>query len=276
MHRSIAFIGALLALLVLPAAPLAADAEGELQSQWRGTWVLTRTAMFSECTDHFTDNEVSGNRAAASALRFAAGEPAQVSGLDWTITGLKVRIELAEPYRVAWSDGPYTLHEQRRCRVELRFPRSARPNAAAASQAIAAVLEPVASLDQARTQASWNRRQVEAMPENWEQTRHDYDAWKASQANAAVAARIDELLEDADRIVERSEDQPAYAAAFVRGMRERRYESFSSCASALDATFYVRGKAEDSRDGWEDGQRLAWNINLAAELRKCFVAVPAP
>ncbi len=272
MHRFLPLV----ALLVLQAPPLAADSEGELQSQWRGSWVLTRSAMFSECTDHFTDNEVSGNRASGNALRFEAGEPAQVSGIDWTITGLKVRVELAEPYRVAWSDGPYTLHEQRRCRVELKFPRSARPNAAAASQAIATVLEPVAGLDQARAQAGWNRRRVEALPENWEQTRRHYEAWKASQANAAVAARIDELLEDAERIVERAEDEPSYGAAFMRGMRERRYESFTSCASALDATFYVHGKAEDSRDGWEDGQRLAWDINLAAELRQCFVAVAAP
>ncbi len=262
-------------LMLLIPLPALADAESELQAQWRGVWALTRSAVFSECTDHFTDNDVLGDRAAGKALRFEAGEGVQVSGVDWTMSGLKVRIELREPFRVEWRDGPFTLYEQRRCRVELKFPRDARPNAAAASAAIARLLERVGGESDLAASAAWNRRRVAAYPADWERTRAEYDAWKTAQVNAAVGRKLDDVLEQADRIVESSQGDEDYAAAFVAGLQARRYESFSSCASALDASFYVQGSNSQSRRGWEDGQRLAWSINLAAELRKCFVAGPA-
>ena len=256
-----------LALVLLAPAAAGADAEGDLRAEWRGAWVLTRTTVFSECTDHFTDNEVSGARVTGGPLRFGAGEVAQVTGLDWTITGLKVRVELAEPYRVEWEDGPFTLYEQRRCRVELKYPRSARPSAAAASSAIAAILQPVESQAAAQASEAWNRRRVEAYPEDWARTRAEHAAWKAQQVNADVARKLDEVLEQADRVVGSYEEDPEYAAAFVKGMRARRNESFSSCASALTATFYVTGGDGGHARGWADGQRLAWCVRLAAELR---------
>jgi hypothetical protein len=258
-------------LLLAPLVPARADSESELQAQWRGAFALTRTALFSECTDHFTDNDALGDRAAGKGLRFEAGEPVQVSGLDWTISGLKVRLELREPYRVEWRDGPFTLYEQRRCRVELKFPREARPNVAAASAAIARLIEPAASEAQTTQSPAWNRRQVADYPAGYERTRADYEAWKAAQVNQAVGRKLDDALEQAEHVVEWSQDDPDYAADFVDGLRRRRNESFSSCASALDASFYVQGSGKKSRRGWEDGQRLAWAVNLAAELRKCFV-----
>jgi hypothetical protein len=261
-------------LLFAPAAPAFADAESELQAEWRGVWALTRTAVFSECTDHFTDNDVVGDRVSGKALRFEAGEGAQVSGLDWTISGLKVRIELSEPFRVEWRDGPYTLYEQRRCRVELRLPRQARPNAAAASAAIARLLERVEGEGEIAASPAWNRRRVADYPADWERTKAEYDAWKTAQINAAVGRKLDEVIAQAEHVVEWSQQDDDYAAAFVAGMHARRYESFSSCDSALDASFYVHGSSSKSRRGWEDGQRLAWAVNVAAELRKCFVAGP--
>jgi hypothetical protein len=265
----------LLTLLLPPAA--FADAESELQAQWRGVWALTRTAVFSECSDHFTDNEVLGDTVAGKALRFAAGEPVQVSGVDWTISGLKLRLELREPFRVEWREGPYTLYDQRRCRVELKFPREARPNAAAASAAIARVLERTAAEADATSSPAWNRRQVEPYPNGYDRTRADYEAWKATQTNAAVQRKLDEAIDQAAHVVEWSQGDAEYAADFTAGLHERRDESFSSCSEALDSTFYVHGSGKASRRGWEDGQRLAWAVHLAAELRSCFVeALPAP
>lgn len=254
------------------ALPLHADAESELQAQWRGVWAMTRTVVFSECTDHYTDNEAVGDRVAGKALRFEAGEPVQVSGVDWTISGLKVRIEMREPYRVEWRDGPFTLYEQRRCRVELKFPREARPNVAAASASIARLLDRVADDAEALRSPAWNRRHVENYPAGYERTRAEYETWKAAQVNEAVGRKLDDVLEQAEHVVEWSDDDPDYAADFVAGLHYRRNESFSSCSSAVDASFYVQGSSKKSRKGWEEGQRLAWAVNLAAELRKCFVA----
>src|SRR6185503_20128441 len=110
------------------------------------------------------DNDAVGDRVAGKALRFEAGEPVQVSGLDWTVSGLKVRFELREPFRVEWRDGPYTLYEQRRCRVELKFPREARPNPAAASAAIARLLERFDSDSLPMKSPAWNERRVADYP----------------------------------------------------------------------------------------------------------------
>jgi hypothetical protein len=266
MRRSIPVA---LATLLLPAAAFA-DAQGELRAQWQGVWALTRTAMFSECTDHFTDNDVAGEAVSGKAIRFAAGEPVQVDGVDWTMTGLKVRIELREPFRVEWRDGPYTLYEQRRCRVELKFPREARPNAAAASAAIARMLERLAEADIASAPA-WNHREVEAYPADYARVRTEHEAWRAAQTNAAVQRKLDQALDDASHVVEWSQGDADYAADFAAGLHERRSEEFSSCESALDASFYVHGSGKASKRGWEDGQRLAWAVHLASALRGCFV-----
>ena len=269
MRRSIPVA---LATLLLPAAAFA-DAQGELRAQWQGVWALTRTAMFSECTDHFTDNAVAGEAVSGKAIRFAAGEPVQVNGVDWTMTGLKVRIELREPFRVEWRDGPYTLYEQRRCRVELKFPREARPNAAAASAAIARVLERLAEADIASSPA-WNHREVEAYPADYARVRTEHETWRAAQTNAAVQRKLDQALDDASHVVEWSQGDADYAADFTAGLYERRSEEFSSCESALDASFYVHGSGKASKRGWEDGQRLAWAVHLASALRGCFVTPP--
>lgn len=269
MRRSIPIA---LASLLVPAAAFA-DAQGEVRAQWQGVWALTRSAVFSECTDHFTDNDVAGAAVSGNAIRFAAGESVQVNGVDWTISGLKVKIELREPFRVEWRDGPYTLYEQRRCRAELKFPRDARPNATAASEAIARVLERVPEADIASSPA-WNKRQVEAYPADYTRTRAAHEAWKAAQTNAEVQRKLDQALDDAAHVVEWSQGDADYAADFAAGLHERRYEEFSSCESALDSTFYVRGSGKASKRGWEDGQRLAWAVHLAAALRGCFVTPP--
>jgi hypothetical protein len=188
-------------------------------------------------------------------------------------SGLKVRLGSTSS-RVEWTEAR-TLYEQRRCRVELRFRARRAPTRGRLDRhrgdSPAGRGPPAAHGDPA-----WNRRRVEDYPANWERTRQAYEVWKAAQVNQQVSRKLDEALEQAERVVERSEDSEEYAAAFLQGVRERRYESFTSCASALAATFYVRGSGPGDRRGWEDGQRLAWSVQLAAELRKCFVAAPPP
>jgi hypothetical protein len=117
----ILFLAAL--TLALPsAAPAFADAESDLRARWTGATVITKVPVFSECTDHFTDNAVpSGGLPRGAGLRFGAGEIATVDKIDVTWTRIDVSIGFLEPYRVTWTDGPYTLYDQRRCRVQLKL-----------------------------------------------------------------------------------------------------------------------------------------------------------
>ena len=65
----------------------------------------------------------------------------------------------------------------------------------------------------------------------------------------------------------------------------QRNPSFGDCPAILNATFSQRGKPSDRGDaqdrnawdrGWEDGQRLAWSLELLRRLPDCFLAVPPP
>src|SRR5262245_43997777 len=109
-----------------------ADAEGELRSRFQGAMVITKTALFSECTDHFTDNKVApGGAPHGDGLRFASGELAYVDKVNVTWTRIDVSLTFREQYRVTWQDGPFTLYEQRRCRAQLNLdlPREVRKDA---------------------------------------------------------------------------------------------------------------------------------------------------
>ena len=252
-------------------AAAAASPEDELRAEWKGSYVVTRAPLFSECTEHFTDNQVTGGRVTSpEPRRFDTGELAQVSGLDLGWTGLKVRIELLEPYRVSWTDGPFTLYRQSRCRAELRFdlPRETRKSSAATSPEIARLLQRFETLPAAEASSAANGRRVEPYPEGWKKTEADYEAWKATQVNADVQHKIDWAIDQANQVLAEVEDDPAYGAAFAAGVESRRYDSFSGCPSMLDASFYSsNGKRGEA---FTDGERLAWLLQLARDLRDCF------
>lgn len=250
----------------------AASPEDELRAEWKGSYAVIRVPVYSECTDHFTDNQVANGRLTSpESRRFDAGEVAQVTGLDLGWTGLKVRIELLEPYRVSWTDGPFTLYRQARCRAELSFslPRETRKSSAATSPEIARLLERFDTVKAAQAAPGANRRRVEPLPEGWEKTQAEYEAWKATQVNADVQRKIDWAIDQANQVIAGIDDDPGYLAAFAAGLESRRHGSFSGCPAMLDASFYPSDRKRG--EGWGDGEQLAWLLQLARDLRQCFV-----
>src|SRR5512143_1851849 len=136
---------ALAAGLLLPALAGAADAESALRARLRGRWAILRSPVASECTEHYSDNDVVGRSASgAGPVALPAGELVSIDNVHagWT-SGLDVNLGLLVPWRVRIVDGPYTLYEIRPCRVQLNFdvPREVRKDAARAEAAVLEILE---------------------------------------------------------------------------------------------------------------------------------------
>jgi len=263
---------------VAPPRSAHADGESELRARWKGKTVITKVPVFSECTDHFTDNAVPpGSLPHGDGLRFGAGEIATVDALEVTWTRIDVSIGFLEPYRVTWKDGPFTLYDQHRCRVQLKLelPRDVRKDAAKAGSAISALLAVFPNAAEARRAPDYNARRVEAYPLNYERTRAEYETWHAARVNAAVQERIDVLLREAQDTVDRGREDEGYQRCFGKGAHTRSYQSFGSCESVLNAYFVSSGSCENQR-GFDDGQRLAWTVGMVRALSGCFAPVAPP
>lgn len=255
-----------------------ADSEGELRAQWQGSFVITSTMVFSECTDHFTDNDVSGGRVTGgSGLRFAPGEIADIDKVEVTWSRVEVSLTFLEPFRVSWKDGPYTLYDQRRCRAQLKLdlPRDVRKDATKASAAIAALLERFPNETAARRAPGYNKRRVESYPADWERTKAEYDVWRAARVNAKVQEKIDTVLREAEEVINNTRDDDEYQHCFGRGVRSRSYQTFGSCELLLTSYFITNGSCKNQR-GFDDGQHLAWAAGMARALGGCFVPAPPP
>jgi hypothetical protein len=269
-----------LALVAAAAPALRADVEDTLRARLRGRFAILRSAVASECTDHYSDNDVSGDRASGSGpVRLPVGELVTIDNVHVGWTGFEVNVSLQVPYRVPVVDGPFSLFEIRRCRVQLDLdvPRDVRKDAGRSEAAVGEILAVFDDEYKARTSGLWNRREPEPLPPDNDRRWADYRIWKAAQVNDAVRRKLDSVLADAQAVLRSMRSDDDYLDSFARGVESRRYESTSSCDSLLSASFYVSGSGGKDRRGFEDGQRLAWATAVARGLQDCYVdAAPAP
>lgn len=271
----------LLLLALVAARASHADTEGDLTARFKGLYALTQVPVFSECDPHYTDDEVTVTRATRGpGQRFAPGELARIDKIDVTFSRIDVNLGFSEPYLLSWTDGPFTLYDQRYCKVSLNLalPSEVRRDAKRAGEAIEALLVPFRSQEEARRAGAWNGRKVAPYPKGWEKTQSEYAVWKAERVNGAVQAKIDEAIEEANRAMDRVSDSSDALASFAAGLRARRSDSYPSCESMLADSFYPASSGgrdvKDSR-AYAEGQRLGHYLGLARELRKCFLPVPA-
>jgi hypothetical protein len=261
--------------VLLGAARLSADPETELNARWRGGWVIVKPAIASNCDGFYNDNDMAGDRVDSRARRrFAAGELARVERVELKRNRIDVYLDLAEGILEPRQDGPFTLYDARTCKVQLRVPLR---DGGEAGSRLAALLELHAAALEAESAKSWNGRRREPFPEDYEQTLAEYKIWKAEQANAAVQARMDRAIEDAARVKERIRDDPEYLSGFAAGVEKVRDRYFGDCGS-LANDYYSPSSPSGSRGsdwkrGYEDGQRLAYSLELLDRLRGCFVPV---
>ncbi len=267
-----------LAFLVLASAGAArADVEADLRRDLVGKVAVVRESLVSECTDHYTDLAVSGRRISGGrGERLEAGELATIDNVHVGWSRFDVNLSLLEPLRVRWTDGPFTLYEQRNCRVQLGFDvsRDVKKDRARALATIEEVLELQPSPAVARRSPAYNGRRVEPLPADWEQTRRAHAVWKAARVNDAVRAKIARLLDDAASVLTYMPSDAGYLESFGDGARARRNESWSNCDAMLEASFYVSGSGGGDKRGWADGQHVAWATRLAAALGECYLEAP--
>jgi hypothetical protein len=260
---------------ILAAAPLTADTADELRSELLGAYGLTRGRWSSECLGEPTGLKVVSGRGAPEpeGRTFAPGELVRVAEVRaGMLTGLDVLLEIVEPALLSWQDGPFTVYDQRRCRVRLDFdvPREVRKDAARARAAILAVVEVFAD-EGAAKDSGWNGRTVEPYPAEWEETRPAYERWRVARTNELVRRKTEEVLAFAEQTLSYMSSDEEYLAAFGAGAKARTYDSWSDCEAMLAASFYVSGSGKNSK-GWADGQKVAWATNLAKELQDCYLA----
>ena len=255
------------------AAPARADVEGELRAELVGRFALTRSALLSECTESYTNVEVVGGRPSGGrGVRFEAGELARVDNVKvGPLSGLDVYLSFVVPYLLSFQDGPFTLHDERHCRVQLDFEveREVRKDSGRAVAAIGAALE-LFDGEEAARQAGWNRRETEPFPPDWEETKRAHAAWQVEERNRMVRAKSEEVLAFAAQALASMPSDAKFLAAFGAGARARS-DTWPTCEAMLAASFYVSGSGEE-KNGWAAGQKVAWATRLARGLQGCYLA----
>lgn len=265
-----------LVALLLPAAVHAAGLEDSLNARWKGGWVVVTVPISSSCDGFYNDNDVVGTRVESKARRrFEAGELARVERVGTRRGRVDVFLDIAEGVLEQHREGPFTLYDPLSCRIQLRVPIPERADAAAAEARLAELLELHGSEREAAASPAWNGRRREPFPDNYEETLAAYESWKAVQTNAAVQDRMDDAIEEAARINDRLRSNPEYLEGFAAGVDRAKDRHHGDCPGLLRSTFSPEGKGSgDWKRGYEDGQRLAWNLELLRKLRECFVPVP--
>ena len=269
----------LLLLTVLPAAVSGAGLEDSLNARWSGNWVVIRPTIFSSCDGYYNDNEVRGTRVESTARRpFRGGEIARVERIGVKRNRVDIFLDIAEGFLAERHDGPFTLYDPLTCKIQLKFPIPDRAQPAAVDDTLASLLELHQDRNAAERSPAWNRRRQEPFPEGYEKTLAAYEAWKATQLNAAVQARMERAIDEATRITDRIRSDKDYLDGFAAGVERARDRSFpSDCGSLVSNSFQPdsgSGRSSSGRNGYEDGQRLAYNLELLRLLHDCFVPVP--
>jgi hypothetical protein len=264
----------------LPFALRAADLEADLNSRYRGGWVIVKAPVFSSCDAFYNDNDASGTRVTSNARRrFAAGELAHVERVGVKRGRVDVFLDLAEQVLAERQDGPFTLYDPLTCKIQLKVSLPGRPDLAGATAALDALVELHEDAREAEASPAWNGRRREPYPPGYEKTLAAYQSWKAAQVNVAVQARLSRAIEEASSASARIRSDSDYLEGFAAGVEKGRGRYLGDCPSLIDAYYSPdtrSGKGSGWSRGYEDGQRLAYNVELARRLQGCFVPVPAP
>jgi hypothetical protein len=305
---SVVFV-ALAALAATHTPALAGDTQDAVASRWRGAWVITTAETHADCAGFYTGNRVGGRLLSSKGRwHFRPGELAKIDGIDLKRNRVDVRMTLAEPLLVPHQDGPFTLYDTASCRMELQVevPRDfvKGKDVGGLDRSLRVAIERYETESEARASLRYNRRERDPYPDDYERTLADHAAWQARQANAAVQARINALVDDTSRISDRITGDQDYMAGFVRGVEAGRATRPDSCTGLMSlGTGPVRvasdyrgagavqagqsqagvrsGRGQVTSEpqarydrGYTDGVRLAQGLDAIRRLPGCFVPVP--
>jgi hypothetical protein len=275
-------------MTLMTAGFLSASELGDrLDRELKGGWGVLEVEVYSACGGTYSDNEVGAAGVASKAPHhFAAGELVKINNVKVKRQRVDLMLTLDAPLRVSRMDGPFELFDQRSCKVQLMVFV---PRELVKSADLEGLLTEVkkhitlhTSRDDAELSVDWNGREMEPLPDDYEETLHRHAVWKAEQINAAVRDGIDHALSEAAEAVEDLDDDADYLAGFGEGAENMSEFSVTSCDSLLSISFTSYRKSPPSdqsrgwKDGWNDGQKLVFHVLLADRLRSCPVPVPVP
>ena len=282
--RSRCLVVVLGSILAAPEA-IASDLGKRLDYELTGGWGVLEVEVYSACGSTYSDNQIGAAGVTSKApRRFGAGELAKIDNVKVKRQRIDLMLTLASPLRVSFMDGPFELYDQRSCRVQLMVLV---PRELVKSRDLEALLAEVRkhitvypSRDAARASDTWNGREAEPLPDDYDQTLQRHAAWKAEQTNAAIRAEIETALAEAAEVIDAIDDDAGYLDGFGAGAATMAEFTVTDCGSLLNASFstYRKRPANDTsrswQDGWNDGQKLVFHVLLADRLRSCLMPVP--
>lgn len=290
-RRNLLSMGLALGLVTAPGLA-GADLESDLERAWVGAWVVVLVEVASDCSGFYTNNEVRGRLTSSKGnRRFADGELARVDKLSLRSERVDLYLTLAAPILVARQDGPFTLYDERSCRVQFMVDVPRQVLKERVRQNVDALLleavERHESAALARQSGGWNRRERDPLPDDYQETLARHAVWKAEETNRALARARQEALEQAASALERLGEDGDYLAGFAAGVEVQRRRSAPSCGSMAAARFESdeqrpprdrQGETAADRSfkrGFRDGQLVMWATRLARTAEGCFVPVPS-
>jgi len=203
------------------------------------------------------------------------------------VAGALVVPQLAEPLLVSYQEGPFTLYREASCKLEfeVEVPRDVvrGKNVSAVEELLGMVLERYASEQEAMESETWNERDIEPYPEDYDRTLAELAIWRAEQANATVQLQLDRAYEAVDRLTDRLESDPVYLAGFAEGIEQAKSNDLHGCPELLsfdiDHPSHPHDRAADSEQtrsdrGARDGRLLVYGLELIRRLPGCFVPLP--
>lgn len=277
------------AWVVLMSVPLltfpvrAGQLQDELNHRWTGAWVIITSECVSACNAAYTNNAVHQGRTTGNArFTLPPGELAKVHKVDVKRSRIDVLLDLEVHMLAPFQDGPFQLFEDAACRVELEIdaPRDMIKNRdlPAVENLFASVIVRFPNLQAAMQSELWNGREREPFPHDYDVTLAEHARWKAEQTNQAIQAKMNEAVEEAAAIVAGIRDDDEYARGFAKGAKQ--VHRIDDCDALLSSSVHThrehppRGASKAWQDGFLDGQALAYYLELARKLPRCFVAVP--
>ena len=273
--------------LFLPVPVLAANLQSKLNGEYGGSWAVLLVGTSSDCDTGYTNNKVLGTRVLTAApYRLPVGELGRIAKVDVKRSRIDVLVDIDEPLLISRTEGPFELFDQAGCRVELEIevPREwvKKKSLEPIEALLASLFESHDDQEAATRSEQWNRREVEPLPEGYDEVYEEYTVWKAARLKEDLLARLDKALRDAQRVIDRADDDPAYGAGFSAGMEREsgRYRSWDDCSELADESFYPGSRdapgefeGSDERE-WEkaykDGQVVAFNVDLARRIGDCL------
>lgn len=279
-----------LALLICPALAHAGKLENTLQRRWLGAWVVTTVETYSDCGNAYTANRLNGRLVSSRGRNsFERGELAKLERVDVKRSRLDILMTLRVPLLVPRQEGPFTLYDERECRVEMEvaLPRELvkSRDVAGIETILSAVVHRHASESEARGSRAWNGRERQDYPDDYELTLAKLEIWRAEQTNLRVQERLDLTFEETTRLTDRLSSDASYLAGLARGIEAGKAVKLAGCRSLMTVNLTGPKKppvAEANQTnyqsrsdrGYQDGRTLILSLELLRRLPECFVEVP--